>query len=288
MNKAFFIKLGFTLLEILLFVLLSAILIVSYTALFKVLALVDGPVKSETDPFWGLAIEYLPLNAAFLLAYFVVRKFVFKRSFAELGFNREKVLVGLGKGFIESALIITVGVIVLTILQKLEYTGVQWNSSLFVGFLVLFLFQSLSEEILTRGFLLGVIAHRFGNYWALAVSSLLFSLLHFFNPDFNWLAGLNILLAGLALGLLYIKYQNLWVCTGFHWGWNFMQSAFYDFNVSGFDIASLISFSSLPPAWLTGGGFGFEGSILSVIALTAFCGYYGFKTDFSGVIGEGE
>lgn len=287
MAKAFFIKLGFTLLEILLFVLITGILIVSFTALLNVFGLVDRSVSSKTNPYGELMVEYIPQNLAFLSAYFVVRKYVFKRSFVELGFSKENILAGLGKGFLESALLITFGVIVLTLVQKLEFTGIQWDASLFVGFLILFLFQSLSEEILTRGFLLGVVAHRFGNYWALGVSSLLFSLLHFFNPDFNWLAGLNILLAGLALGLLYIKYQNIWVCTGFHWGWNFMQSAFYDFNVSGFDVASLITFSSFPPNWLTGGAFGFEGSILSVVALAAFCGYYWVRTDFSRVLGEG-
>lgn len=274
MTKAFFINLGFTLLEILLFVLLAGLLIVGYSAVFNVFGFAPPQGGPSNDPYWQLLIEYLPMNLAFLATYFFIRKYIFKRSFAELGFSRKGIANGLGQGFLESAIAITFGVTVLFGLQKLTYTGLQWNLLLLAGSFLLFLFQSLSEEILTRGFLLGTIAHRFGNLAGLISSAAIFSVLHFFNPDFNWLAGLSILLAGLALGLLYIKYENLWVCTGFHWGWNFMQSAFYDFNVSGFDVTSFVTFSSLPPAWLTGGSFGFEGSILSVVVLTAVCIYY--------------
>ncbi len=276
MNKEFLIKLGLTLLEIALFVLIAAAVILGFTAIFNVFGLSANSPAS--DPYWQLVIEYLPQNIAFLSAYFIIRKFIFKRSFAELGLVKENLLPHLGKGFLESAVVITVGVLLLFVVQRLDFSSVQWDFHLFSGLLILFFFQSLSEEIMTRGFLLGTLAHRFGNVPALLISSFLFSLLHYFNPDFTLMGGLNILLAGLVLGLMYIRYQNLWVCTGFHWGWNFVQSAFYDFNVSGFDVASLIRFKSLPPAWLSGGTFGFEGSAVSVVLLSVFCVYYFRKT----------
>lgn len=134
---------------------------------------------------------------------------------------------------------------------------------------------------MSRGFLLATIAHYFGDLAGLVVSSLLFSLLHFFNPDFAWIGAANIFLAGIALGLLFLKYRNIWVCTGFHWGWNFVQAGFFDFNVSGFDVYSFVRFKPLAPAWLSGGTFGFEGSILAVIFLAAFSVYFWQKVDFS-------
>ena len=60
-----------------------------------------------------------------------------------------------------------------------------------------------------------------------------------------------------------------------------MQAGFLDFNVSGFDVYSFIRFKPLAPAWLSGGSFGFEGSILAVFFLLAFSVYFWRGLEFS-------
>jgi uncharacterized protein len=95
--------------------------------------------------------------------------------------------------------------------------------------------------------------------------------MHFANPDFAWIPCLNIFLSGIAMGILFFRYNNIWVCTGLHWGWNFFQATLFDFNVSGFDVYSFIRFKPLPPNWLSGGSFGFEGSIISIVLLAVVC-----------------
>ena len=284
MIKTFLIKLGWTILEILTFAVFSFLVIVVFAGIFKVFGFdifsSSSPLQHD-DPYWETLTEYVPQNVAFLTAVFVMRKYLFKRSFAEVGLVRKNLALDLGKGFGMSAVLIVSGFLILLILQKINYTGTLFNFEQFSGLLVLFLLQSWSEEILSRGFLLATIAHYFGDLAGLVVSSLLFSLLHFFNPDFAWIGAANIFLAGIALGLLYLKYRNIWVCTGFHWGWNFAQAGFFDFNVSGFDVYSFIRFKPLAPAWLSGGSFGFEGSILAVIFLLAFSVYFWRRTDFS-------
>ena len=284
MVKTFLIKLGWTVLEILTFAVISFLVIVVFVGIFKVFGIdiFSSPsVAHHDDPYWETLTEYIPQNVAFLTAFFAMRKYIFKRSFAEMGLTWKNLIPDLGKGFGMSVVLIVAGFVVLLILQKVTYTGIRFNFEQFSGLLVLFLLQSWSEEIMSRGFLLATIAHYFGDSAGLIASSLLFSLLHFANPDFAWIGAANIFLAGIALGLLYLKYRNLWVCTGFHWGWNFVQAGFFDFNVSGFDVYSFIRFKPLAPAWLSGGTFGFEGSILAVIFLLAFSLYFWRKVDFS-------
>ncbi len=284
MIKTFLIKLGWTLLEILTFAALSFLVIISFAGVFKVFGIdifSNPSVAHHNDPYWETLTEYLPQNVAFLTAFFVMRKYIFRRSFAEMGLTWKNLFGDLGKGFGISVVLIAAGFAILLVLQKINLTGTVFNGKQFSGLLVLFFFQSWSEEIMSRGFLLATITHYFGDRAGLIVSSLLFSVLHFANPDFAWIGAANIFLAGLVLGLLYLKYRNIWVCTGFHWGWNFVQAGFFDFNVSGFNVYSFIRFKPLPPAWLSGGTFGFEGSILAVVFLLALSVYYWRELYFS-------
>ncbi len=286
MIRYFLIRLGYLLLEVFTFAIIVFPIVIAFAGIFEVFGMrmpAYSGIDSPPNPYRATLVEYLPQIIAFLTAFFVMRKFLFKRSFAEMGLTWKNLVPDLGKGFGMSVILIVAGFVVLLILQKINYTGTLFNFEQFSGLLVLFLFQSWSEEIMSRGFLLTTIAHYFGDRAGLIVSSLLFSLLHFFNPDFAWIGAANIILAGIALGLLYLKYRNLWVCTGFHWGWNFVQAGFFDFNVSGFDVYSFIRFKPLAPAWLSGGTFGFEGSILAVIFLLAFSVYFWKKVDFSTI-----
>ncbi|WP_373515060.1 lysostaphin resistance A-like protein [Persicitalea sp.] len=284
MTRTFLIKLGYLLLEVLTFAIIVFPIVIAFAGIFEVFGMrmpADSGVNNPQNPYQATLVDYIPQIIAFLTAFFVMRKWIFKRSFTEMGLTWKNLLPDLTKGFGLSVILVVAGFGVLFVLQKLDYTGTLFNFEQFSGLLVLFLFQSWSEEIMSRGFLLATIAHYFGDVAGLLVSAFLFSLLHFFNPDFAWIGGTNIFLAGIALGLLYLKYRNLWVCTGFHWGWNFVQAGFFDFNVSGFDVFSFIRFKPLAPAWLSGGTFGFEGSILAVLFLLAFSVYYWRQVDFS-------
>jgi len=73
-------------------------------------------------------------------------------------------------------------------------------------------------------------------------------------------------LAGIVLGISYIHTKNLWFPIAMHLSWNLFQ-AIFGFNVSGQKTYSLIEFSITENNIINGGDFGFEGSILSVIAM---------------------
>jgi len=74
--------------------------------------------------------------------------------------------------------------------------------------------------------------YSFGKPIALVVSAILFSIMHGQNPAFDYLAFINLFLAGVMLGLPYIFNKNLWFPIALHFSWNFFQSLF-GFKVSG-------------------------------------------------------
>ena len=208
MIRSFLIRLGYLLLEIFTFVIIAFPVIIAFAGIFEVFGLrisENAGINSPQDPYQSTLVEYIPQIIAFLTAFFVMRKYLFRRSFAEMGLTRKNLIPDLGKGFGMSVILIISGFVILLVLQKINYTGTVFNLKQFSGLLVLFLFQSWSEEIMSRGFLLATVAHYFGDLAGLIVSSLLFSLLHFFNPDFAWIGAANIFLAGVALGLLFLK-----------------------------------------------------------------------------------
>jgi membrane protease YdiL (CAAX protease family) len=131
---------------------------------------------------------------------------------------------------------------------------------------VLFVFVAFNEEILVRGYILNNFLQSMNKYLALALSSLIFSALHLFNPDFNWVSFVSIFLAGILLGIPYIYTKNLWFPIALHFSWNFFQGTFFGFRVSGQSTYSIICQApSTANNIINGGNFGFEGSIISHI-----------------------
>lgn len=102
-------------------------------------------------------------------------------------------------------------------------------------------------------------------YWALVISSVIFSILHGGNHSFGWLPALELFLAGILLGIPYLYTQNLWFPIALHFSWNFFQGTVLGFKVSGQEHYSVIQMAYESENLWNGGSFGFEGSILAVL-----------------------
>lgn len=132
---------------------------------------------------------------------------------------------------------------------------------------------ALVEELLFRLVLLRLLERSFGAAWALAISSLLFGLAHLGNEGATPLIGI---LLGLELGLLfgaaYLLTRRIWMCAALHFAWNFVQGAVFSIAVSGHTGESWLHGTLTGPAWLTGGAFGAEGSVVAVALCLAMTG----------------
>jgi len=134
---------------------------------------------------------------------------------------------------------------------------------------------AVAEEVLLRGYPLQALAESWGPAPALVVTSVLFGLLHAWNPEVSVVGLLNTGLAGLFLGALYLRTGSLWWPSGAHLGWNWAHGFVLDLPVSGLDVANvpLLDGYARGPEVLSGGAFGPEGSVLTsgvLIAATAW------------------
>ena len=163
---------------------------------------------------------------------------------------------------------ISLGFIILYIFNNLEITTVQYSSKIIFGSFFFYLVAAIIEEITFRGYILNNLLISMKNkYIALLISALLFALVHGLNPNLSLLSIVNLVIAGLALGISYIHTKNLWFPIFLHVSWNYFQGPIYGFEVSGTNAPSIISQEIIGKDIITGGNFGFEGSIILTFIL---------------------
>ncbi|MEU2678504.1 CPBP family intramembrane glutamic endopeptidase [Streptomyces sp. NPDC007107] len=126
---------------------------------------------------------------------------------------------------------------------------------------------AVTEELLFRGVLFRIIEQRTGTWIALTLTGVVFGAAHLLNPDATLWGGLAIAIeAGGMLAAAYAATRNLWVPIGLHFGWNFAAAGIFSTEVSGNDTPQgLLDTATSGPTWVTGGAFGPEGSVYSVV-----------------------
>lgn len=133
---------------------------------------------------------------------------------------------------------------------------------------------ALGEEIMTRGYILGrLLRTRLNKFLALGISSVIFSLMHLFNPNIAFLPMLNLALAGCLLGVAFLYTRNLWFSISLHLFWNWLQGPVLGYNVSGIEFCPpMLQLQFSENNILNGGTFGFEGSILCSVLIILMTG----------------
>ncbi len=187
---------------------------------------------------------------------------------SRLGFEKEFALKKYVKGYLIGTLLIVSSALPIILLFTLEYSLV---SNIKFGTIALyflfFIVQGASEEVLVRGLIFPVIAKGSRMIVALIITSALFAILHGLNPGVSIIGVANIFLAGLLFGYCVIYFDSLWQVCALHSAWNFIQGNILGFAVSGNNTPSIFTPEVIGEEVLTGGVFGIEGSIFSVIVL---------------------
>jgi membrane protease YdiL (CAAX protease family) len=136
------------------------------------------------------------------------------------------------------------------------------------------------EELLFRGYVFRWIAAA-NPWWAILASAALFGGLHGFNPGATAFSSVAIALeAGVLLSVAYLASGNLWFPIGIHFGWNFAEGPIFNVPISGNPTPGLVLGSLNGPAWLTGGNFGVEASVVAI----AVCLSAGVALSFRAVV----
>ena len=202
-----------------------------------------------------------------LFTVWIFQKFVNRESFTSIGLE----FSGYKDDFV-SGLLLGIGLIVLGfgtlyIFNFLSVASIQFSLIDQLFYLSLFAVVSLNEEIAIRGYILQNLSSSFNKYIALVLSSLVFMIMHIGNPNMSAVPLFNLFLAGLLLGVYCIHKNNLWFPIGAHITWNYFQGPVLGFEVSGNDVDSIFIQSLNGSELITGGEFGFEGSIILTVLM---------------------
>lgn len=223
--------------------------------------------------------NYMPLLlSAVACAVFFLRKVAF-RPVTELGYS----IRGKGKdclaGFLFAFVFYAVAFGVSLWAGVIEIWVIQIDIVPLIASLLVFFVAAAFEEVLMRGYIQGRLMSRMNKYAALAITSVLFALLHLQNPGISVPSLFNLFLAGCLLGASYMYTRNLWFPIFLHTFWNWIQGPVLGYEVSGTRLfPSFIELYLPDENVFNGGSFGFEGSIIctmmTIIATALIMGYY--------------
>jgi membrane protease YdiL (CAAX protease family) len=129
--------------------------------------------------------------------------------------------------------------------EKLPFAALLWNM---VVILVIFVFVGWSEELLSRGFHLRIIAKGLNRPLGIILSSVIFSWLHRGNPDMTPRSYILIFLFGIVCALAFLRTGQLWMAMGLHAGWDIFVTLFWGTPISGLRLFHLLDISIARPS----------------------------------------
>jgi membrane protease YdiL (CAAX protease family) len=217
-------------------------------------------------PLLNIAVQ-IGLALAAIAIYFAYGRLIERREVTELsspGMGREwglGILVGVG---LYSACAVA--------LMLLGYYKVEGLNPVAFALpaLALAIKSGVFEELIFRGVLHQSVETVFGSWAGIVAASFVFGFLHLLNPAATLTGAIYISIeAGLLLSAAYMVTRRLWICIGFHMGWNFVQEGIYSGVVSGGPAEpGLLKATIEGPALWTGGSFGMEQSIFALVFCT--------------------
>lgn len=192
-----------------------------------------------------------------------------KISYQDLGINTQflskQITFGALAGFLSLAL-----VALLIVLSGAAQLNFVLRPDAIMGLcagLVFFIFQGTWEELMYRAYLMPHFAKKMGLVGSIILSSVIFTAGHALNPGMQALPVLNLFIAAVVFALLYYYTGSLVIVGMAHGLWNFAQGCIFGAEVSGNHLAYTIFKAENIPGMelISGGSFGFEGSILTSI-----------------------
>ena len=244
-----------------------------FTGLFQILAMLLAGIPLHLPDGKGIInIQQQAFLSGFgliplAIIIYTFRRFLDRKSISTIGFSIKNRISDLGAGFIIALIFMVGGSLILYATNEIGLSSIPFKVSGIIFSFILFVFVALNEEILFRGYILNNLLDSTNKYVALLISALIFSMLHSLNPNFSFIAFINILLAGIILGSTYIFTRNLWFPISLHLFWNFFQGPVMGYSVSGMKIESIFKVNLTGSELINGGQFGFEGSLVCTLLL---------------------
>jgi membrane protease YdiL (CAAX protease family) len=107
---------------------------------------------------------------------------------------------------------------------------------------------ALHEEVISRGFFMSALRTTGSKVAVFVIPPLIFSAMHFFNPDYNIRSFITAAMAGFLFAYMFVRTGSLYLPMGFHFAWNFSLGGIWGLPLGGEPEPALIhSVLEAPP-----------------------------------------
>lgn len=217
--------------------------------------------------------EVMLIVVPILIWKFVERKPLYKMGFARGKKSIRDFIVGLifGAASISAAfgILLVLGNVLL--LGSISRPHITVNT---LSDIVLFIMVGFAEEIFCRGYCLRSICEKSGKLKAAVISSIIFSAIHFANPNVTPVFFINVFLIGMLFSYMALK-VNIWFPIGFHGMWDYFEGNVWGFPNSGIVTKGIYNTKLVSSNIINGGLVGPEGGLaVTFIILVGFLAVY--------------
>jgi hypothetical protein len=226
---------------------------------------------------YTLLVSEWTVPIGIIAATWVMLKWVDGQSWGYVGLDREaarprKLLEGSALGLLPIALPSLLLLVAGQLSAVPSEPGSWWSAA---GLSMANLFPAaLGEELLLRGYLFAVLREAVGWKWTIISTSIVFGLVHVWNPGSDPQSIAIVMMAGFFLGAVYLATRSLWAATMAHFVWNWFMAAWLHTPVSGLPVSTPdYQVVDSGPDWLTGGSWGPEGGFAAALGMFAMLIY---------------
>jgi hypothetical protein len=241
------------------------ILIAAYLPFDVVLGLLGATRGAATGPQMLLAVAAALPGA--ILFYCLLVHFIEWRRLEELSWGGAAQELGLGILAGGGLFAAVIGVIALAGGYHITDTN---GPAVLLTPLAIGIVSGVVEEIVFRGVVFRIIEESLGTWISVLISAALFGFIHASNKNATLISSLSIAIsAGPLLAGAFVLTRRLWLCIGLHFAWNFTQGGIFGAAVSGNEMQGILQSELTGPELISGGAFGPEASIFTVILAVA-------------------
>jgi len=221
--------------------------------------------------WWRMAVE-AGGAAAGLVALVLIARRIDKRGFDTIGLPPARAARDLLAGTVLGIVIFATPLIILVIGGGAQFAPdySRFSTAALGASLLLVFVNVLDQEFLLRSYLFQEIWTRYSATAAIVVSTIVFVAVHAsaISKGINGaIVGVNVTLAGIVLGIAYLRSRALWLPIGIHFGWNVVEGPVLGIAVTGAHPGedSWHAFAFHGAALWTGGNMGIEGGVAGLV-----------------------
>jgi membrane protease YdiL (CAAX protease family) len=219
----------------------------------------------------GLAnlLAFILVTPLTYFAYWIYVHYIERRELTELGGSNAFQEIGLGSliGFGLFSFVIAI----LWLFGFYRVNGIDFVLMSFIGALVGAFVSAFAQELIFRVVIYRIIEEWLGTWWALAISAVLFGLIHLSSSGATIFSALTVALqAGVILAAAYALTHRLWMALGLHMAWDFANDGIFGVGVagrSGQSLHGLLQASINGPKLVIGGALGIEASVITLVVM---------------------